>query len=164
MTRNSKISNSFLSSSYIFKISLGNYDMVMFRNCCFLLIVLACNRKSFASVIVLFSYLSFSLQCFWTEWQRFFACIPSVAAVNECDQYRMYFVDTLANSFGYILKFSVWEHDIPCALEINRNVGYKREHVEYCSSTTKNIISPLPQCLWSPNLAGWWLTMRSSQP
>ena len=30
------------------------------------------------------------------------------------------------------------------------------EHVESCSSTTKNIF-PLPQCLWPPNLASWWL-------
>ena len=24
---------------------------------------------------------------------------------------------------------------------------------------TKAIIAPLPQCLWPPNLAGWWLTL-----
>ena len=36
------------------------------------------------------------------------------------------------------------------------------EHVESCTSITKNIISPLPQCLWLPNLVGWWLTMRGS--
>ena len=27
---------------------------------------------------------------------------------------------------------------------------------------TKTIRSPLPQCSWSPNLAGWWLTMGGS--
>ena len=27
---------------------------------------------------------------------------------------------------------------------------------------TKNIISPLPQCLWPQNLAGWWLTLSDS--
>ena len=34
--------------------------------------------------------------------------------------------------------------------------------MESCPSTTINIISLLPQCLWPPNLAGWWLTMRGS--
>ena len=27
---------------------------------------------------------------------------------------------------------------------------------------TKTIITPLPQCLWPWNLAGWWLTIRDS--
>ena len=43
----------------------------------------------------------------------------------------------------------------PFLLKINSNSGFKREHVESCSSTTKNITSrPLPQCLWPANLAG----------
>ena len=29
---------------------------------------------------------------------------------------------------------------------------------------TKTIISPLSKCLWTPNLAGWWLTLRGSYP
>ena len=31
----------------------------------------------------------------------------------------------------------------PCPLEKKSNVGFKQEHVESCSSNTKNIISPL---------------------
>ena len=50
----------------------------------------------------------------------------------------------------------------PCPLEINSNNGLKREHLESSSSTTKNIISSLPQCAWLPDLAGLWLTMRGS--
>ena len=48
-----------------------------------------------------------------------------------------------------------------CPLEINSNGGLnsngrlKQEHLEFSSSATKTIISPLPQCLWSPNVAGW---------
>ena len=38
------------------------------------------------------------------------------------------------------------------------------EHLKFSSSTTKSIISALPQCLWSPNLAGYWLIMRGSHP
>ena len=29
---------------------------------------------------------------------------------------------------------------------------------------TKTIISPIPQCLWPPNLLGWWLTLSCSDP
>ena len=29
---------------------------------------------------------------------------------------------------------------------------------------TKTITSPLPQCLWPPNLTSWWLTLRGSYP
>ena len=28
----------------------------------------------------------------------------------------------------------------------------------------KNIASPVSQCLWSPNLSGWWHNARSSHP
>ena len=40
------------------------------------------------------------------------------------------------------------------ALEINSNGRSKQRHVKSCPVTTKNIISPLPQCLWPPNLTG----------
>ena len=50
-----------------------------------------------------------------------------------------------------------------CALEINSNGGSKRGHVESCPLTTKNK-SPLPQCLWPPNFASWWLPTRDSHP
>ena len=47
----------------------------------------------------------------------------------------------------------------------NRRCGkLKREHLEFSSLATKNIISLLTQCLWPPNLAGWWLIMRGSCP
>ena len=53
----------------------------------------------------------------------------------------------------------IYEYDMPhafrpCPLEINNNDRFKREYVESCSSTTKNIITPLPQYPWSPNLPG----------
>ena len=47
-------------------------------------------------------------------------------------------------------------------VEIKNNGGFKQEHVKPCSSTSKNIKSPLPHCLWLLNLAGWWLNMRGS--
>ena len=51
----------------------------------------------------------------------------------------------------------------PCALGIDSNDEFKREDVESRYSTTKNIVSSLPQSLWPPTLAGWWFTMRGSQ-
>ena len=42
----------------------------------------------------------------------------------------------------------------PCPLEINSNGGLKRQHLESSSSATERIISPLPQRIWPPNLAG----------
>ena len=45
-------------------------------------------------------------------------------------------------------------HGMQCALDLNSNEGSKRGHVKSCSSTTTNIISPIPQCLWLPNFAG----------
>ena len=59
-------------------------------------------------------------------------------------------LETLASvfvSFLFTVKFLVCEHNMPCALAINSNSGFEREHVESCSSTTKKIISPLRQCL-----------------
>ena len=76
-------------------------------------------------------------------------------------------LESFIGHFNYcvcVLQFRVWEHDMPCALEMNSNGGLRRGHVESWPSTTKNIVSPLPQCLWPPNLAGWWLTMRGSHP
>ena len=36
------------------------------------------------------------------------------------------------------------EHGMPCTLRINTNGGLKQRHEESCTSTTKNILSPLP--------------------
>ena len=52
------------------------------------------------------------------------------------------------------------EHDMPCAWEANNNDGFKREYLQSCPSTTKNIVSPLQQYIWPPDLGGWLLTMR----
>ena len=59
-----------------------------------------------------------------------------------------------ANYCVYVLKFRVCEHGMPYALDINSNGELKRGHVESYPPTIKNIISPLPQCLWPTNSAG----------
>ena len=67
-------------------------------------------------------------------------------------------LDTMANLFVtvlFIVKFRVYDHHMSCALEINSNDEFQREPVKSCSSINKNVMSPLPQCLWSLNL-GWW--------
>ena len=47
-----------------------------------------------------------------------------------------------------------YRRSVSQTLEINNNGGLKLGQVESCLSTTKNI-SPLPQYLWPPNMAGW---------
>ena len=110
------------------------------------LIEFVCNAKRFA-VAFLFLLVFLFVGCFGQTGK--FSNFSPIAAWSACDQNWSY------------------EYDMPCAfkpcpLEINSNGGLKRGHVESCSSTTKNIKSPLPQCLWPSNLAGWWLTMRGS--
>ena len=85
----------------------------------------------------------------------FWTCVTKIGSLS---------LNTPTNYCVYVLKFCMREHGMSCALEINSNGGSKRGHVESCSSTTTNIISQLPQCLWPPNVAGWWLTIRGSHP
>lgn len=56
---------------------------------------------------------------------KVFSVIDSIAAVNTCDQYWTYFVDTLEIFYVYILKFHVCEDDVPRALDINNNAGFR---------------------------------------
>ena len=49
-----------------------------------------------------------------------------------------------------------------CSLEINSNGGFKREHVESFTLTTKSILSPLRQFLWLPDVTGWQLAIKGS--
>ena len=66
-------------------------------------------------------------------------------------------MDTLTYIFfkaESVVKFCICEHDVPCTLE-KIVMTELSEHVESFSSTTKNMISPLPQCRWPPNLAAW---------
>ena len=74
-----------------------------------------------------------SLQCFWMDWQNIFACLPSM-----CNQYCTYFVVALANDRMSAFWNFQWEHDVLRAFEKIVMVEVS-EHVEFCSSTTKNI-------------------------
>ena len=94
-----------------------------------------------------FSCFSFFSTVFFDGLQRLFAWFFSISALGEYNHCRPYQYDMLR-----VFK--------SCTLEIKRNSGFKREHVESCSLTTKNIITPLTQCIWLPNLVGWWLRLR----
>ena len=87
-----------------------------------------CNAKIFAFAFLLFSYL-FSIACF--DWLRK-AFLGSILSVP-------YFVDTLANSNAYVLKVSVWEHDMLCALEININPFQANAPFLYPLKTLENL-------------------------
>ena len=71
-------------------------------------------------------------------------------------------MDTLENLFAnvlFIVKYHVSEHDIPFSLEMNSNGGIK-----WAWETLPLKTSPLPQSLWPPNMAEWWLIMKGVQP
>ena len=65
---------------------------------------------------------------------------------------------------------STWlrDHMLNCnhcnSLDKKINGRLKQGHMGSSSSTTESISSPLPQCLWPPNLVEWWLTIRDSKP
>ena len=68
-----------------------------------------------------------------------FLNICPVAALGACDQNR-------SQQYDMPCYFNL------CSLEINSNGGLKQNHLEFSSSATKNIISPLPRCLWLTKL------------
>ena len=103
------------------------------------LFTFACNVKSFAIAILVF----FSL---------FLLQVPFSGRTGK--SFFSYFHQLLLQTC--VTKIVSPSLDKPanyCALEINKNDGLKRGHVESCPSTTKNIISPLLQSLWTPNFA-----------
>lgn len=73
-------------------------------------------------------------------------------------------LDTWANCCDYLLKFFMFDYDMPSILEINNNGWSKRVHVGSFPSIIKSVICLLPQYLCSPNVAGWWRTTRASHP
>ena len=85
------------------------------------------------------------MQKLWSRLPSFFLLLLFLVAVSG----------RTGGSFSCNFRQFLWQ--------INRNGALRWEHVEYCLSTIKNT-SPLPQCLWPPNLVGWWLTLRSSHP
>ena len=112
----------------------------------------ACNAKTFA-IVFLFLHLLLLLVSVFGRTGKSFSCTllllllqASVANIG------------LRHYHGIMCAF------MPCVLEMNKNGGVLSKYVESCSLTTKNIKSPLPQCLWPPNFADWWFTMRGSHP
>ena len=121
------------------------------------------EQKAFNCLCFLFS---FFLRCFCTDWEKGFVHVSYFGTQTRVPRIGLISLDTLANIFvsiPFVVRFHVCEHSIPYALEINSNGRFKREDVESCFSTTKNIFS-LPQFLCLPNLTGWQLTMKGSHP
>ena len=71
------------------------------------------------------------------------------------------FLENLYLLFHDTYNDTVWVDVDICALEITVTVDLS-DHVESYSSNTKRIISPLPQFLWPPNLAGLLVTIMGS--
>ena len=125
------------------------FQLIFFFNygfCTFLrfIIVLSRNAKRFANAI----FFPLLLLLFWDGLAKVFlqTCLTKMESSS---------LDTPGNYFVYVLKFRMCEHDMPCALEVNSRRAWVYTRVrDSCPSTTTNITSPLPQCLWPLNLAG----------
>ena len=126
----------------------GHHLLLFERTTCFVISVFTafvCNSKSFA-IAFLVVFFSSSTSLPYLDRLFFYFCCRRLWPIS--DILSWYAVCCQVMSFRE-----------------NSNGGFMARHVEHCSSTTKNIIiSPLPQCLWPPNLPGWWFTMRSSHP
>ena len=93
----------------------------------------ACKAKSFAIACVVVVFLLL-VGVSVMHWQKFFINFLSFAAQKACvTRIRLFSLDTLANVFVSVLfsvKFYVYDQNMPCALEINSNSGFKWENVE----------------------------------
>ena len=57
-----------------------------------------------------------------------------------------------------------WQDDLPWVGPTHK-VTCPFSHVVFWDHVTKKLVlSPLPQCLWPPNLAGWWHTFEGLLP
>ena len=110
-----------------------------------------CKAKSFVSTFLLFSRLSFSLQRFWIDWQKFLASVSSVVAVSTCNQYRK------CHQKGKILSCLKGRRPI----QLLNAIATWSWKIKWQAKTN---ISSLSQCLWPPNLAEWWQILRGSFP
>ena len=66
--------------------------------------------------------------CFFWTVKSFFINFSSFVTQKACDQDQVFLLDALANLFFsvvFIVKFLVYDHNMPCALEINSNSGFK---------------------------------------
>ena len=98
------------------------------------IIAFACNAKYFAIVWVNV------VVSFWTV-KSFLSIFYHSLPRKHWTRIR-FFIRHLGKSFFsvlFIVKFLVYDHNMSCALEINSNSGFKWEHGESSSSTTKNI-------------------------
>ena len=139
-------------------------EIVLFKSLFFnILVAFAYNAKTLCNCHSFFSF-PHSSHRFWTDWQNFLAKFRQLylqKCVTKTGSPKMV---TPANYCHYVENFFMSLHGILCALKINSNGGSKWANVESCPSTTTNIISSILHCLWSPNLTGWWVIMKSSYP
>ena len=106
------------------------------------LIALARSAKRFRKAFLDFFFLLFLLVAFSGRTGKSFSCRfyqsllqTSLTRIGGPSS------TTLANDCVHVQIFRVCEYDMSCALEmVDSNGGFKREYVEFCSSTTKNII------------------------
>ena len=124
----------------------------------------ACNTKSFAIAILDILYFYFSSLfldrqarvCLISNFRELFqqTCVIKIGSPS---------LDTSASSCLHPEISCVWTWHVMCFLEITVIAVWSEGMWNLALQPQKNI-SSLPQCWWSPNLAGCWFSMRSSHP
>ena len=128
--------------------------------------------KNFRSVIIYFIY------CFCVKLKTLCNCLCSSSSRFSASRVRDYWI---VNRYSWFWKF-VNMADLGGELSFVHGKNWYKKwclhfHKTYDyqisqagtsrgfdSNETKATISPLPQCLWPPNLAGWWLTLSDFYP
>ena len=111
-------------------------------------IVFACNTKIIVIIVIM---VITSCHCFfWRSGKNFLRMFHHLLLTAD----KFLSPDTLPNIF--VEGISVVHYicvSMTCHVLQKKMVLVKlNKHVKSCSPTTKSIIPPLPQCLWSPNL------------
>ena len=126
----------------------------------------AFKARSFATAFLAFFYLFLLLLGVWEmDMLNFF-----------CQCFIIHYAESLWPGSSYFIRHSgkcfrpcSIPYDILCSwmawnvLERYVVMTELSKHVGFCSSAAKTIISPLPWCLWPPNLVRSWRTMRNSR-
>ena len=133
------------------------YDIVLpyYNKCLNLIFAFTYNAESFT--IVFFIFLFCLLHLFWDGLVKVLCVFRVLCLKTRVISLRLISLDSWKKV--YVENIRVREHDVSCALEEIVKVEV-REHLKSYSSTTKYIISTLPQYLRPP----WGFSIKSWGP
>lgn len=138
----------------------------MFFRSISLVTTFACNATRFA-VVFFFSLFVFFRHVFGRTANFFclylLSFLLSFFTKEAWDQDQPYSLKTLANCFVIvvsIVKFRLCDLNTPCVLEIAVMEDLTRTVCILAPQPLQSITFLLPQYLWPPKSAGWWLILR----